>query len=214
MARGGGHVALLGDSSIDNGRYTRGEPDVTGHLRALLPGGWRATLLARDGSTTLDFAPQVARIPADASHLVVSLGGNDLLLINDLLARAVPSTAAALELFADGCQRFEKSYRAAVEPLLCLGRELTLCTVYEGAFPEPQAGATRTALRIFNDAILRFAFQAGLGAIEMRAVCTERSDFANPIEPSGPGGRKIARAVTQAVGALPSPRTSRVFVLR
>ncbi len=214
MARGGGHVVLLGDSSIDNGRYTRGEPDVAAHLRAMLPPGWRATLLARDGSTTLDFAPQVERVPRDASHLVVSLGGNDLLLVSDLLAKEVPSTGAALELFADRCQRFERSYREAVAPLLSLGRELTVCTVYEGHFPEPQAGLTRTALRIFNDAILRFAFEAGLGAIEMRAVCTEGSDYANPIEPSGPGGRKIARAVAQAVGALPSPRTSRVFVLR
>ncbi|HEY3445500.1 MAG TPA: SGNH/GDSL hydrolase family protein [Myxococcales bacterium] len=211
---GGGHVALLGDSSIDNGRYTGGEPDVASHLRALLPLGWRATLLARDGSTTNDFAPQVEKIPADASHLVVSLGGNDLLLVSDLLAKSVSSTTVALELFADRCERFERNYRKAIEPLLALGRELTVCTVYEGSFPAPQAGVTRTALRIFNDAILRFAFEAGLGAIEMRAVCTERSDFANPIEPSGPGGRKIARAVAQAVGALPSPRTSRVFVLR
>ena len=209
-----GHVALLGDSVFDNARYTGGEPDVVNHLASLLPESWKSTLLARDGSTTADLAAQIERIPSDATHLVVSLGGNDLLRVSDLLASPVSSTAAALELFGERCERFEKSYRRAIEPLLELGRELTVCTVYEGNLPGPQAGLARTALRIFDDAILRLAFEAGLCAIELRAVCTEPADYANPIEPSGRGGRKIAKAIAQAVGVLPSPRTSRVFVLR
>jgi hypothetical protein len=36
------HVVLLGDSIFDNAAYTRGEPDVVGHLRDLLPSPWRA----------------------------------------------------------------------------------------------------------------------------------------------------------------------------
>jgi hypothetical protein len=39
--------------------------------------------------------------------------------------------------------------------------------------------------------------------IDLRLVCTEPADYANEIEPSGPGGRKIAAAVARSVGAAP-----------
>ena len=73
------HVALLGDSIFDNRSYTGGEPDVVTHLRTLLPAGWKASLYATDGATTKDFGPQLLKVPADASQIVVSLGGNDAL---------------------------------------------------------------------------------------------------------------------------------------
>ncbi len=44
------HLALVGDSVFDNGRYTAGAPDVVGCLRPLLPSGWTASLNARDGT--------------------------------------------------------------------------------------------------------------------------------------------------------------------
>ena len=31
--------------------------------------------------------------------------------------------------------------------------------------------------------------------IDLRLVCCEAADYANPIEPSGSGGRKIAKAI-------------------
>jgi hypothetical protein len=34
----------------------------------------------------------------------------------------------------------------------------------------------------------------------LRLVCTEPSDYANPIEPSGSGGRKIALAIAASLG--------------
>lgn len=55
---------------------------------------------------------------------------------------------------------------------------------------------------MFNDVILRVAFDQGLSVIELRLICNEPGDYANPIEPSGPGGLKIARAIAQAVGAV------------
>jgi hypothetical protein len=44
-------------------------------------------------------------------------------------------------------------------------------------------------------------------------VCAEESDYANPIEPSGSGGKKIAAAIAAAVGAGPAQEraTSRLF---
>lgn len=197
------HLVLLGDSIFDNRAYTAGQPDVVSHLRTVLPSGWRATLCAVDGSVAADLPPQVGDIPADASHLAVSIGGNDALMNSDLLSLPVSSTTEALDLFGDRVRAFESSYRDAIGSVLQLGLPTTVCTVYNGNFPDPEYARTASlALAMFNDVILRTAFEFRLSLIDLRLICTEPSDYANPIEPSGRGGLKIARAIAQAVGAL------------
>lgn len=59
-----GHIALLGDSIVDNSAYTRGEPDVVSHLHAILRKAWGATLCAVDGATTASLASQLGRCRA------------------------------------------------------------------------------------------------------------------------------------------------------
>lgn len=207
------HVVLLGDSIFDNAAYTGREPDVVHHLRSILPSGWKASLLAVDGAVTSDLSAQVRKVTADASHLVVSIGGNDALGNSDLLALPVDSTAEALELFHRRVRAFEADYRSALDEVLELGRPTTLCTIYNGNLPDPErARHARVALTLFNDVILRAAFELSLPAIELRLVCNEPADYANPIEPSGRGGRKIAMAIARAVGALdPAPAGSLVL---
>jgi hypothetical protein len=199
------HIALLGDSIFDNASYTGAEPDVVTHLRALLPTGVRATLLAVDGAVTRSLTEQVRRIPTDATHLVVSIGGNDALGYLDLLDARATSTADALRLFGTAAGRFEDDYRSAVRPVIDRGLPVTLCTIYNGAFEDPdQAARARVALMLFNDVIVRVAFEHHASVIDLRLVCSERADYANPIEPSGPGGMKIARAFARATGAGPA----------
>jgi hypothetical protein len=94
---------------------------------------------------------------------------------------------------------------------LSLSGERLVCT-YEGALPGESARLARVGLMMFNDVILRTAVEWNLGAIELRAVCNEAADYANPIEPSGHGGNKIAMAVVRAVSrrqAASSEFTSR-----
>src|SRR5919206_1923965 len=112
------HIVLVGDSIFDNRAYTGGEPDVVSHLRAALPKPWRATLVAIDGSTTADIAAQAARVPADASHVVVAIGGNDALMNQDLLATPVRSSAETLAMFAARLREFEAAYRRAIEVVM------------------------------------------------------------------------------------------------
>ncbi len=194
------HLALLGDSILDNSAYTGAEPDVITHLRALLPAGWAATLCAIDGSTTRDLAAQLPRVPEEATHLVVSIGGNDALLNSDLLDTEVRSTAEALELFDERIQEFETSYRRALAAVLQFGRPAVVCSIYNGNLPDPdQARSVRVALMMFNDVIFRVAAENRLPTIDLRLVCTAPEDYANPIEPSGRGGAKIARAIVQAL---------------
>jgi hypothetical protein len=198
-----GHIVLLGDSIFDNRAYTRGEPDVVSHLQRLLPKPWRATLAAVDGATTHSLPAQLARVGRDVTHAVVAIGGNDALMNRDLLATRVSSTADTLDLFADRVARFEDDYRAALAPVLALHRHTTVCTIYNGNLDAHEASRARVALAMFNDVIVRFGAEHGLGVIELRVICRTPSDYANPIEPSGVGGAKIAQAITHATGAIP-----------
>lgn len=206
------HVVLLGDSIFDNSSYTKGMPDVVTHLRGILPDGAVASLLAIDGSTTGDLEDQLTNLPPDATRAVVSIGGNDALLNADLLNVQVSSTQQALHLFGARASKFEQDYRAAIVGVASRVPSVTVCTVYNGNLPADQAPSARVALMLFNDAILRVAFQLRLDVIDLRLVCSDDSDYANPIEPSGSGGAKIARAIAVALGFVKeSASPSRVF---
>lgn len=194
------HIALLGDSIFDNLAYTQGQPDVIAHLRALLPEKCAASLLAIDGSTTAEIDDQLASLPPDVTRVVVSVGGNDALLNADILDFPVASTREALHLFGQRAATFELEYRAAIESVVRREARCTVCTIYNGNFPEDQAPSTRVALMLFNDAILRVAFQLRLDVLDLRLVCEDPADYANPIEPSGQGGQKIARAIAASLG--------------
>ena len=76
-----------------------------------------------------------------------------------------------------------------------------MCTIYTGALEPERAAVARLGIALFNDVILRNAMNLGLDIVELRAVCTEPADYANPIEPSDQGGWKIARAVARSIGA-------------
>jgi len=63
-------------------------------------------------------------------------------------------------------------------------------------------------LSLFNDSITRAAFSSGTPVIDLRLICSEDADYANPIEPSSQGGRKIARAIATLVRAgHPNPHS-------
>jgi len=203
------HIVLLGDSIFDNAAYTDGGPDVVTQLRGQLPEGWRASLAAVDGAQAADVAAQVAGVDASATHLVLSVGGNDALLAAGLLDEPVYSSADALRLVAATVREFEARYRDAVAACLARRLPLVVCTIYHGNFPDADYRERAiVALTALNDVIVRTACAHGLDVIDLRAVCDLPQDYANPIEPSSIGGAKIARAVAcVATGAgTPSAR--------
>jgi hypothetical protein len=114
-------------------------------------------------------------------------------------------------MFAARVSAFEAAYRTALEPVVALGRPTTVCTIYNGNLPVDEARIARIALMTFNDAILREAFARHLGVIDLRAVCSDPADYANPIEPSGRGGLKIAQAIVSAVGLREGAKAARVY---
>jgi len=190
------HVVLLGDSIFDNARYVPGDPPVIEQLRTELPRGWRATLLAVDGSITNDVIGQLARLPADATHLVVSAGGNDALEQNGILSETVYSIGEALGRLAGIRDEFRRAYRRMLIAVLAARLPTAVCTIYD-SIPGLDTGSL-TALATFNDCITNEAVRAQIPILDLRVLCDRATDYSShsPIEPSVRGGEKIARAIT------------------
>src|SRR3982750_3081860 len=112
------HVVLLGDSIFHNGRYAPGESPVIEQLRSRLPRGWRATLLAVDGAAAEDVARQLKRLPADARHLVVSVGGNDALANSGMIDERSLSAAEGFANLGEVHERFRQEYREMLRGVL------------------------------------------------------------------------------------------------
>ena len=207
------HVVLLGDSIFDNAAYTGGAPDVVHQLRRRLPDGWRATLGAVDGGTTESVREQLRRLPPDATHLIVSAGGNDALGHIDFLGAPAGSTAEALLGLSDIAAAFERKYHAMLAEVLAHGLPAAICTIYYPRFPDPDLQKVAVAaLAVFNDCIVRAAFAHALPLLDLRFVCKEDGDYADPIEPSAQGGEKIAGAIAGMLeDGFDSERTEAFF---
>ncbi|HEX8913452.1 MAG TPA: SGNH/GDSL hydrolase family protein [Humisphaera sp.] len=193
------HVVLLGDSVFDNASYVRGGPDVVAQLRAHLPPGWSATNCAVDGATASGVSGQLRRVPADSTHLALSVGGNDALRLSPLLHQLHrPFGAAAHDLVA-ARKRFWSDYRAALDALATRGLPTIVCTVYDAVPGLTEVGAA--LLSTFNDVITREAAARGLPVIDLRLLCADEADYSDvsPIEPSIRGGDKIAAAIARLV---------------
>ena len=208
------HVVLLGDSIFDNAAYVRGGPDVIRQLRGVLPSGWTGTLRAVDGAVTGSVPRQLQGLPPEASHLVLSIGGNDALSHVGVLEDASRSIADALNRLAGIGDAFERDYRAMLDRVLARALPTAVCTIYDPRYPDPRMQRLAVAgLTIFNDAIARQAFARGLPLIDLRLVCNEDADYANPIEPSSHGGDKIVRAIARLLAEHDfSRRRTEVFV--
>jgi lysophospholipase L1-like esterase len=196
-----GHVVLLGDSIFDNAGYVPGHPAVIDQVRSRLPDGWSATLLARDGSVIADvMRRQLPNLPADASHLALSAGGNDVLEQIRILYEPAVTVGDALRLLLESREEFEENHRRLIRAVLEHGLPTVVCTIYNPCSDEDAfQRAAVAALSLYNDAIIDNGRRFHLPVIDLRAVCSEIADYANEIEPSAVGGAKIADAICQVV---------------
>ncbi len=191
------HLVLLGDSIFDNAAYVGGAPAVIDQVGQLLSRSpdWQASLLAIDGSVTTDVQRQIRRLPADATHLVLSVGGNDALGALAELNRPATSLLQALDALSVIQLAFEVRYVKLLDALCELHLPLLVCTIYDqvpGLTP-----SLRTALSLFNDVITRTAASLDVTVLDLRTVCTEADDYStiSPIEPSSIGGQKLAVSI-------------------
>ncbi|MGE3468443.1 MAG: SGNH/GDSL hydrolase family protein [Pyrinomonadaceae bacterium] len=194
------HIVLLGDSIFDNRSYVNGGKDTITNLREQMPDDWTATLLAVDGSVADSVARQLPNVAEDATHLFVSVGGNDALGEMGILQMRASSSADVFNELSNVSARFEDRYKKMLDAVLQLNKPTAVCTVYYPCYPDVQMQKIAVAaLASFNDVIIRQAFLAGVPLIDLRYVCNENVDYANPIEPSEAGGAKIAKTIIRVV---------------
>lgn len=198
------NIVLLGDSIFDNAAYIEAvEPAVIEQLQAELLDGDRATLLALDGSVAQDVRFQLNRLPADATHVVISAGGNDALRAGMLLQQSTQSGHALLEELSSIKQQFRLNYEEMLGAVLTYRLPTILCTIYDQCpLSDPvMAGLMFTALSMFNDIITRNAAQHSLPLLDLRLLCHAPGDYStmSAIEPSQQGGEKIAKAIAAIV---------------
>jgi hypothetical protein len=107
---------------------------------------------------------------------------------------------------------FAQRYEAMLESAVGTGLRVAVCTIYDANIPPPEGPVITTALSLFNDVITRAAFSRGLPLIDLRLICDEPADYANPIEPSVQGGAKIAAAIAALATGQPGATQSQVIV--
>ena len=169
-------------------------------LRGRLPTGWQTTLAARGGSVLGDVPSQLERLPAGASHLVISAGGNDAARQEGVLRETTSNVAEGLARIAALRDRFGENYRAMLDRVLQHQLPTAICTIYDPRFQDlVRRRVVAAALTVFNDIITREAFARGLPLIDLRLICTSDQDLAGPTGPSIQGGGKIAAAIAELI---------------
>jgi hypothetical protein len=224
-------LLLLGDSIIDNKSYVLpGELDVTEHLKKLYSDqpGILITNNAVDGDTmfNLEYKHLDSEEVENASHIVVSIGGNDLLHnisflqktseLSEVLGKDArigkwgarelnPSRNKVFEeTYFEIIKPFTKQYETIVANLSSHRANLLLCTVYEGDLVDSDEfsdvnNSSKTMVSIFNDIVYRTANKYHADVLELRDIFVRPEDYANPIEPSHIGGGKLAKAIQRWV---------------
>ncbi len=206
------HILLLGDSIFDNASYVhgdRGEKPVLDQLRGLLTDGSKATLAAVDGNRIGDVCRQLDGAPPDASHLVISVGGNDALAQWNMLEQPAGTVGEALSILARAREQFRREYREMLNAVCALGKATLVCTIYDrfslgtGWSLPNHDEAVQAAVAVFNDLIISEALRAQVPVLDLRRICENPRDYSDifPIEPSAAGSAKIAWAIWRIVTA-------------
>lgn len=189
------HLVLVGDSIFDNRAYVKAGQSVSEHLQALLGRAGKVTLLAVDGHVAGDVTGQLLAMPEGATHIALSVGGNDALESLPVLETGCSNVLQALEILGAVQRTFANSYRSALLAALKPGLPLIACTIYDAVpgLPPP----LKTALSLFNDVICRYALAHQVPVLDLRDLLQDPEDYstASPIEPSEMGGKKIAQAL-------------------
>ena len=196
------YVSLLGDSIIDNKIYVgQGELSVTEHLQHNSSSYF--TMIAVDGDTTEDVLDnQLDNLKEPVSHIVLSIGGNDLLQNLHLLQDETSGLKFALEKSSELIGKIQENYIKILEHLSQYDAKVLLCTVYEGDLESDVLlaeydKAGQAMLKMHNDTVYYLASKFKVDVLELRNIFNNKEDYANPIEPSHIGGEKLAKAIIQ-----------------
>lgn len=142
-----------------------------------------------------DIFPVDAKVYRELDAWILSLSKQEKCVIIDTKDYH-PGLLFLSARFAD----FQRKYRELLNEIVARNLPTGVCTIYYPRFEEPELQSVAcTALSLFNDCIIREAVVRRVPLLDLRIICNEDRDYANPIEPSEHGGVKIAKAITQLV---------------
>lgn len=212
-------IHVCGDSVFDNGRYVQPAPDFAEHL-TYIEKDRMINMMAVDGAIINDvYRFQLSRIPRDDVRfhdaIILSAGGNDVLQhlpkLQSMRPRALLGTA---NMLADMQMEFRMEYRRLLKDALAITEHVLTCTIYRPCYAYDQrlkkvSKAIDPLLSMFNDVIVEESSVRKLEIVDLRHVCRGKRDFANAIEPSSEGARKIAVEVSKWLDQIdPSKKSS------
>ena len=184
-------VALLGDSVFDNIRYVLEEYSVSYYLGIKLRETDSMVLLANDGDVMDNMQSQFKKLPADVTHIFISIGGNDILPLRG----RINFDSSLLEILDE----FRKKYNSVIR----LAKEFIdkpyFCTIYDSI--PGLSDHEKILLNLFNGIIIEECVKNDCGVVDLRITCNEEQDYSSvsPIEPSEMGGLKIAHVIGEMV---------------
>lgn len=104
------HIALLGDSIFDNQSYVNQGESVNDHLLRILGDAHQVSLLAVDGAISSSVPPQMRQLPSVATHIALSVGGNDAPECMAMLEVPAETVMQALAQLSEVQTRFRVEY--------------------------------------------------------------------------------------------------------
>lgn len=204
------HVVLLGDSTLDNGRYLNrslGDLSVGMQLEHRCDErNWEMTMLAQDGSLLEDvMLRQLPMIPRHATHVVLSCSGNDLLALLNRMVVANFTIGSVYGAIGEGLKLVAEQYRELIAHLKSLKCHVACCTVYRPNFNQVFFKSLATfSLGIHNSRLMNIAEDLGCSVLDLANILEGKEDFANPLELSTRGGAKVVENITNFVNEHPS----------
>jgi len=199
------HIVLLGDSTLDNGRYLNlagGELSVEKQLsKRCLERGWEMTVLAQDGSMLEDvLLRQIPLIPECTTHIIMSASGNDLLSLLNQMVMANFSMRSMYNAIIQGLAQVAERYNSVLKALTALGCHVACCTVYRPNFNQMFFKSLATvSLGLHNSRLKQISAELDCSVIDLANMFDCDEDFANPLELSTRGGSKLVENIASFV---------------
>jgi len=211
----GVHIVLLGDSTLDNGRYldlAHGELSVEKQItKRCIERGWAVTVLAQDGSMLQDVRErQLPLIPEAATHIILSASGNDLLSLLNQMVVANFTLSSMYATIGTGLNQVSDNYKNLLQELKGLGCHLACCTLYRPNFNHLFFKSLATfSLGLHNNRIKQISVDLDCSLIDFANMFDGPEDFANPLELSSRGGSKAVENIASWVVDFPISRLHR-----
>lgn len=193
------HVVLLGDSLLPVRADLPG-----GRLEeAVMPGArfpWKLSVISAAQVSTPGPA---TTIPADATHIVINIEGNNAIAASGLLNGPAIAWRAGLAQLNSAADDFERHVEILARAALSTRLPTLVCTMYPPRYPEwEQQQAACAALAVFNDRILKSAVAAGFAIADLRQLGSVAELYASPTQLSVAGLQRVAEIIRRALDVI------------